>query len=199
MRIIDPESGIVRCEKRRQRNDEPGDAREFTFCCYRRFPFLSKDRTREWFIESLILAREKYEIDLWAYVIMPDHVHLLLFPRDPDLKLGPVVGEIKEAVGRKAVAYLKKHSPEWLRKITVREGKRERHRFWQPGGGFDRNANQIKTLHYMIDYIHANPVRRGLVTRPEDWHWSSAQWYAGVDQVPIEMDRTIQMRHMNNE
>jgi putative transposase len=198
MRIIDPATWEIYCEKRRQRIDEPGDAREFTFCCYRRFSFLGKDRTRNWLIDAMNSARQKYPFDIWAYVLMPDHAHLLLFPREPGLKMGPIVGEIKEVVGRKGVAYIRKHSPEWLPKITVREGKRERHRFWQPGGGFDRNANQIKTLHYMIDYIHANPVRRGLVTRPEDWHWSSAQWYAGVEQVPIAMDRTVPMRHLND-
>jgi putative transposase len=43
----------------------------------------------------------------------------------------------------------------------------------------------------MIEYIHANPVRRELVARPKDWEWSSARWYAGMRPVPIEMDRTI--------
>jgi putative transposase len=40
----------------------------------------------------------------------------------------------------------------------------------------------------MIEYINANPVRRGLVDRPEDWPWSSASWYAGLRPVPIEID-----------
>ena len=199
MRIVDAKTGESYFEKHRKRIDDPGDARALTFCCYNRFPFLGKDRTRTWFVEALTSARRENPFDLWAYVLMPDHVHLLVFPRDTDLKIGPVVGRIKEEVGRKAVAYLRKHAPEWLPKITVLDGKRERHRFWQPGGGYDRNANQIKTLHHMIDYIHANPVRRGLVSRPEDWYWSSAQWYAGATQIPIEMDRTVPMRHMNDE
>ena len=97
MRIIDPESGKAYCEKRRKRIDEPGDARELTFCCYNRFSFLAKDRTRTWFVDALRSARRENPLDLWAYVLMPDHVHLLIFPRDPDLKIGPVVGEIKEA------------------------------------------------------------------------------------------------------
>jgi putative transposase len=95
---------------------------------------------------------------------------------------------IKEPVARKAIAFLRKHSPHWLPRITVPEGKRIRHRFWQPGGGYDRNILSTDTLRSMIEYIHANPVRRGLVGQPEDWEWSSARWYAGLRPVKIDMD-----------
>jgi putative transposase len=48
-----------------------------------------------------------------------------------------------------------------------------------------------ETARLIIDYIHLNPVRRGLVERPEDWAWSSARWYAGLRPVPLEMDPTL--------
>ena len=195
MRVYIPQTGESYIRKRRRRLDEPGHARELTFCCYQRFPFLSRDRTRQWFIDALAAARMQYPFDLWAYVIMPDHAHLLVYPREPKMKLGPIVGEIKEEVARKAIKYLEEHAPQWLPKITVLEGTRKRRRFWQPGGGFDRNAIEIATVHYMVDYIHANPVRRKLVDRPEDWFWSSARWYAGHQPVPIMLDRTIPMFH----
>ncbi len=51
--------------------------------------------------------------------------------------------------------------------------------------------DDLRTLKLMIDYIHANPVRRGLVERPEEWEWSSARWYGGTRSVGIEMDRTL--------
>jgi hypothetical protein len=73
----------------------------------------------------------------------------------------------------------------------VHEGSRVRHRFWQPGGGYDRNITSIAALRAMIDYIHANPVRRGLVAKPEDWEWSSACWYAGARPVKIEMNDAV--------
>jgi putative transposase len=60
--------------------------------------------------------------------------------------------------------------------VTLSEGRRVRHRFWQPGGGYDRNITSIEALHGMIDYIHANPFRRELVARAKDWEWSSARW-----------------------
>ena len=43
----------------------------------------------------------------------------------------------------------------------------------------------------MIEYLHANPVRRGLVAKVENWEWSSARWYAGMRPVPIEMDAMV--------
>jgi REP-associated tyrosine transposase len=64
-------------------------------------------------------------------------------------------------------------------------------RFWQPGGGCDRNVTEMATLRVMIGYIHANPVRRGLVARLEDWEGPSARWFAGIRPVKIEMDASV--------
>ena len=62
-----------------------------------------------------------------------------------------------------------------------------RHRFWRPGGGNDRNITRTATLRSMIEYLHANLVRCGLVAKAEHWEWSSARWCAGMRPVPIEM------------
>src|SRR5579859_3213527 len=105
---------------------------------------------------------------------------MLVYPNGPCDKAGRIRGRIKEQVARKGIAYLAKNSPHWLPRITVREGERLRRRFWQPGGGYDRRALEVSTIHAMIDYIHANPMRRGMVERAVDWEWSSARWYAGL-------------------
>ena len=70
---------------------------------------------------------------------------------------------IKEPVGRDAFCYLRRHAPEWIPRLTRRRGKRVEHRFWQSGGGYDRNIKTPKTLLARIDSIHNNPLRRGLV------------------------------------
>jgi len=88
VRVTDPKTGKSYLQKRRRRYDEPGQARELTFSCYRRYQFLSRDRTRLWFIQALETARTNWPFDLWAYVIMPEHVHLLIYPREPGLKAG---------------------------------------------------------------------------------------------------------------
>jgi len=194
MRITHPVTGKSYFRKRRKRIGEKGQARELTFSCYKRFQFLNRDRTRKWFIDALSEARNEATFDLWAYVIMPERVHLLVCPRE-NVELGRVFGSMKEAVARPAIQFLEVNAPQWLTRITVCEGKRTRRRFWQPGGGYDRNVVKLATVQKMIDYIHMNPVRRGLVERPEDWHWSSARWYAGIRPVPIEIDATIPMIH----
>ena len=195
MKTVDPKTGKIVIQKRRRRFDEACDARELTFCCYRCYRFLDRDRTRLWFLEELEHARQKWPFDLWAYVLMPEHVHLLVYPREPTLKVGKIAGQIKEAVARQAIAYLTIHAPDWLPRITVREGSRTRRRFWQPGGGYDRNVAEPSTVARMIEYIHANPVRRGMVAAAEDWAWSSARWYAGFRPVPIAMDATGPILH----
>jgi len=119
---------------------------------------------------------------------MPEHVHVLVYPGDIPEQISAFLQALKEPVARKAIRYLKEQSPKWLARITVHEGRRARRRFWQPGGGYDRNITSTKALRAMIDYIHANPVRRGLVARAEDWEWSSARWYAGLRPVKLDMD-----------
>ena len=64
-------------------------------------------------------------------------------------------------------------------------------RFWQAGGGFDRNIRDSAEMSRTIRYIHRNPLKRGLVERPEDWAWSSLRWWMGQreGQLPCEYPR----------
>jgi putative transposase len=67
---------------------------------------------------------------------------------------------------------------------------RPRWRFWQNGGGYDRNIRDHRELRRVIDYVHENPVKKGLVEKPEDWFWSSARdWMYGTDEGPIPIER----------
>ena len=191
MRIIDPQTGRSYVEKRRKRYAEPGQPRELTFSCYRRFPFFSRPRACEWFRDSLEFARAQIRFQIWAYVLMPEHVHLLVYPGDKPQEMPKFLEHLKEGVARAAIAFLRRNAPQWLERLRVREGKRIRHRFWQPGGGYDRNITSARTLRSMIDYLHENPVRRGLVAKAEDWEWSSARWFAGMRPAKIEMDKTV--------
>jgi putative transposase len=64
--------------KQCRRYNEPGHAHALTFTCFHRRPFLSKDRSRRWFTHAVIAAKQELSFHVWAYVVMPDHVHLLL-------------------------------------------------------------------------------------------------------------------------
>jgi len=163
--------------------NEPGHAHELTFCCFHRYAFLKAERTCAWLADAINEARKELEFALWAYVFMPEHVHLMVLPKRPNYDIRIILQKIKEPVGRKAIKYLQLSSPDWLPRITVQRGKRQERRFWQAGGGFDRNVFEPHTLLAMLEYIHANLVRRGLVSRAEDWKWSSAGWIEGKNSL----------------
>lgn len=161
----------------RRNYNTPNHAHELTFSCYRKYAFLEKDRTRQWLADAINQACRKHAFRLWAYVFMSDHAHLLVWPTRPEYDIAALRRSIKSPVAIRAINHLKKHDPAWLDKITRQRGGRTERLFWQPGGGYDRNIDNPATLAPVIDYIHQNPVRRGLVKRAEDWHWSSASWY----------------------
>jgi len=138
--------------------------------------------------ESINQARRVHDFQLWAYVFMPDHVHLVVFPIRSDTNIGTILKAIKAPVARQAIRYLREHAPEWLPRISRRRGTTEEHLFWQSGGGYDRNITSPKALFSMIDYIHANPVRSGLVDRPTDWKWSSAADHVGFGEIFLKVD-----------
>ena len=174
---------------RRRNYDEPGNAHELTFTCYRRFRFLGAERTCDWLAAAIDRARGRLDFALWAYVFMPEHVHLILWPRRPDSRIAAILQSIKQPVGQRGIAYLETHAPRWLPRVTrVHCGRTER-LFWQSGGGYDRNIIEPRTLAFAIDYIHQNRVRRGLVSRTEDWRWSSAGWFEGMERNPLRPDR----------
>ena len=111
---------------------------------------------------------------------MPDHVHLLIWPLESEYSISKILGDIKQPVTRTAIRWLKEHAADFLERLKdVQPDGKTSYRFWQRGGGYDRNMLDPRTIHAEIEYIHMNPVRRGLVHMPEEWPWSSARFFAG--------------------
>ena len=172
-----------------KRLDVPGHAHCLTFSCYRRQPFLKGERACRWLIEAIDGARRTTPFDLWAYVIMPDHVHLVIRPAR-GVSVSAILKQIKQPVAVAALRHVKTHAASFLqRMLDVQPGGRQSHRFWQRGGGYDRNLRSVRDVHEKIAYIHANPVRRGLVEHPRQWPWSSWRaWHEPAD-TPLRVDR----------
>ncbi len=161
--------------KKCRRFNDAGHAHFLTFSCFRRQPFLGKDRSRHWMNDAIEIGRKRHQFHLWAYVIMPEHVHLLIWPTTPVYSISSVLKTIKLSVARKAITYVKQNAVSYLPKMEDRQPNgKVSHRFWQRGGGFDGNITEPETVWTTIDYIHANPVRRDLCERPTEWEWSSA-------------------------
>jgi putative transposase len=175
--------------KRCRRYNIPGNAHELTFSCFRRRPFLSRDRTRGYLVEAIIEAKRKHVFDLWAYVVMPEHVHLLICPHEEPYSVAAILRSIKQPVSRRAMIYLRQHNPEGLARLATGSSTVP-YRFWQAGGGYDRNMTSVETIVKAAKYIHENPVRRGLVACADAYPYSSARdWETGTSGLlPIDFD-----------
>ncbi len=171
-----------------QRWNVPWDAHELTFSCYRRQAFLSKDRTRKYLADAVNRARAKMGFHVWAYVMMPEHAHLLIWPAKEVYSISAILKAVKQSVSRRAVAWLKANNPSGLRWLATGYTDKP-YQFWQDGGGYDRNVRNSKALRDIFTYIHNNPVKRGLVSQPEDWKWSSARDWASLAVGPIPIDK----------
>ena len=171
-----------------KRYNVPG-AHALTFSCYRQQPFLNRDRSRRWFLDALAAARVAHAFDLWAYVIMPEHVHLVIMPHAADYSIPDILRDLKRPVAREALKYVRAYAPDFLQQMCDEQpGGALRHRFWQRGGGYDRNLTKPETIRQTIEYVHANPVGRGLAETPEAWYWSSAAYYVDGRDVPLVPD-----------
>jgi putative transposase len=173
--------------KRCHRYNIEGNAHELTFSCYKNQRFLSAERVCKYLVDSVIASREKHQFDLWAYVFMPNHVHLLICPRKPKYSISNILLSIKQPVSRKAVDYLKNNNPNGLKHLATSQIHRP-YRFWQKGGGYDRNITKVKTIIDSICYLHNNPVRKNLVETTDQWYYSSAADWQDLRQGPISID-----------
>lgn len=176
--------------KKCRRINTPGDAHALTFSCFQRRAFFTKDRTRQWLLDAINIARSKHHFDLWAFVIMPEHVHLLILPREKIYSISKILSTIKQSVAKKAIAYLRKHNPDYLQKLAdISPDGEIVYRYWQRGGGYDRNLWEAKAIWAEIDYIHMNPVKRKLCIKPTEWQWSSAAEFELPGSGPLRMNR----------
>src|SRR5262245_59019633 len=108
-----------------------------TFSCFRAFVFLKAERTCQWLSDAIETARKELDFALWAYVFMPEHVHLLICPRRPIYDISTIRQAIREPVGRKGDC-LSAGACAALAAAHYREtGKRLERHFWQAGGGDD--------------------------------------------------------------
>lgn len=165
---------------------QPNDVRFLTFSCYRRLPLFRNDSIKSAFADRLALARETTGVRLIAWVVMPEHVHLLLMPRRHTKTITAYLRFLKRPFAQAVVSRWLELNARVLDRLIDARGAT---RFWQQGGGYDRVMRSEDDVREKIAYINSNPVRRGLVTRPEDWKWSSAKWYAGLREDVMPMDR----------
>lgn len=180
--MCDTASMAVRRHMRRW--EVEGNPRFITCSCYRRMQLMGKGAIRDVFARELAAARKELGFRLLAWVAMPEHFHLVLVP-PRGIRMGTILTRIKRPVAIAVIARWRELRAPVLEKMVDLEGLT---RFWQKGGGYDRNVRDEEELWEKIRYIHRNSVARGLVERATDWAWSSARWYAS-GEGPVECDK----------
>ncbi|HUT89267.1 MAG TPA: transposase [Thermoguttaceae bacterium] len=172
MRGVEPHRKLVK------HYDEPGHFHELTFSCYQRVPLLTNDTWREMLSRAIDRALVRHKYCLAAFVYVPEHVHLLVWPQDGASEVEHLLKAVKRPYSYRIKQLLiAGHSP-LLKRLTGRQPPGVMtFRYWQEGPGYDRNLTERESILASIDYIHMNPVRRGLCPRAIDWRWSSARFY----------------------
>ncbi len=159
--------------------EDSRDFHELTFSCYRRRPLLTNDPWRRILARSIDDSASAESFCLIAFVFMPEHVHLLVLPNSDGFKVSRFLARLKQPTSSQTKQILVENGSPLVDQLTVRERPGKTcFRFWQEGPGFDRNIVSAAALSASIDYIHMNPVKRGLCEKAIDWKWSSARFHA---------------------
>jgi putative transposase len=138
--------------------------------------------------ESFNYSIKNKHLGVNAYVIMPTHLHAILFDVDFDSeRLKHTLDDIRKFTGRQLIKYSAEHLPKRYKGIFQEHaGKDREHRFWQPTqhpiGIFSNGFWKQK-----MDYLHHNPCRKGLVLRPEDWRFSSALYWSTREENDVQL------------
>ncbi|MCC6970322.1 MAG: transposase [Phycisphaerales bacterium] len=174
--------GIYKCLQRRE---VPGSARLLTFTCYHDLDLLRNDGIKQVFIDALAWSRQEFGFQLWAWVIMSNHTHILI---RPDVARGTVrqfLQAFKPRISNQVLARWRDLRAGVLSRLKDSRGKLH---FWQPGGGHDRNLRYGDPIWNAINYVHNNPVKAGLCKSPADWPWSSAREFERRGSGPLPID-----------
>jgi putative transposase len=161
-----------------------------------RLPVFRTDAIKQLTCQAIDEARTSCVLLLFAYVLMPDHLHLLTdAPRKPSV----VLQYIKGIIGHRVIDYLKQQNLESsLRKLRHVEWKRK-HRFslWQHDSDVFSVTSESKFME-KVNYIHLNPVRAGLVEQAEEYRWSSVRWLKRAPQedepLRVDLDKIVWRR-----
>ena len=176
-------SSLVRIKPKRYTGR--GDLHFITFSCYQRRALLGTVRARNLFVKTLDEVRARHDFLLLGYVVMPEHVHLLI-SEPKQLTPSRVLQILKQRVSRKMRG--KRRKVPWQQlPLQFPEETGDLRRFWQRRF-YDFNVYTMPKMRDKLEYMHANPVKRRLVKHPKDWPWSSFSFYKSGEPGLISLD-----------
>lgn len=161
----DGDGEAVEHRKRMRRREDKQTLRFLTFSCWERLQLFGNGRIRDAFSDHLQVTKLRFRVRLIAWVIMPEHVYLLVYP-PASRSVVEFLWHLKRPFAKAVVARWRELRAPVLERVVDARG---RAHFWLPGGGHDRNVRTFEERLEKVKYIHANPVKRGLVKNREDW------------------------------
>ncbi len=171
--------------RRLKRYHGRGDLHFITFSCYQRRALLGTVCARNLFLEILEQVRRRCVASIAGYVVMPEHVHLLLSEPKKGT-LAKLLQVLKQRVSR-AMRGRKRRRVSGQLSLAFPEPLAGLLRFWQRRY-YDFNVYSAQKIREKLDYIHTNPVQRRLVKHPKDWPWSSWSFYEKGEAGLIRID-----------
>ena len=197
-----------------RRYQESGQSHFVTFSCYRRQANFRSGEVCDLFPECLERMRRRFDMCVYGYVVMPEHVHLLLSE--------PEKGSLADAIDYLKLSFSKRvrllsqvsvqtkdanlghatdanlgHPTDANPSTSSGQALGHGNPFWQKRY-YDRNVRNWQEFEIKLRYLHRNPVKRGLVKTAADWKWSSFRHYAlrEVGVVEIEWEWTARDREV---
>ena len=151
-------------------------------------PLLANPRIVDIIMDSLRFLQESHRWKLYAYVIMEDHLHLIASAHN----LSKEIGDFKSFTARSIINYLQETQAtstlSELKRHKLPHKKDRSFQVWQEGS-HPQLIRGTKVMKQKIEYIHSNPVKKGLVDDPMLWIYSSIRNYEGLKGlIKISMD-----------
>jgi putative transposase len=148
-----------------------------------RVPAFTRAAACQAYIDVIANKRPEWPFKLVAYVLMPDHFHLIVNPRDGCIR--ELMGALKSLSAQAIVHAV----PDLSFRLDQPKPNQSEHQVWQESFK-DLSLWSDWMIWQKINYIHFNPVKAGLVKSAGDYHWSSFRSFYLLDKdVPIEVDR----------
>jgi putative transposase len=165
-----------------------------TFSCYRRQPNFRSPEIYDLFVRTLEDMRRLFSMCVYGYVVMPEHVHLLVSEPERGV-LADAIHYLKLSFAKRLRGRVSQVSAQRTGANLGQQRRVESGSFWQKRY-YDRNVRDAREFSVKLRYLHRNPVKRGLVSDPAEWKWSSFRHYAlrEVGVVEIESEWTARDR-----
>ena len=163
-----------------RRNRVPGGMYFFTVVTHERRPILTTDLGRTCLRGAIMKEQERAPFELFAVVLLPDHMHAIWALPPGDADYSTRWGKIKEEFTRAFLASGGHEGATTANHARHRERAVWQHRFWE------HTVRDEDELERCTNYIHWNPVKHGLVSRVRDYPWSSFERFVQAGDYDID-------------